>query len=171
MFSLGSVFFSITITNSPLGSCILSKSSLAVPTINSSCILVSSLARTILLFFVIPLKSFNVEFSLCGASYNIIVLFDLFISSNFSLRVFLFNGKKPINVNSVASIPEAIIAVINAHAPGIGITFIFSFNASFTISSPGSDIAGVPASDTRAIFFPSFNSYIVSIPFSSVLCL
>jgi hypothetical protein len=54
--------------------------------------------------------------------------------------------------------PEGINAFIKAHAPGTGIISILFFIASFTISSPGSDIAGVPASDTKAILFP-FNIF------------
>ena len=76
------------------------------------------------------------------------------ISFNFSSLIFLLIGKKPKNENSCASIPEAIIAVIKAHGPGIGITSIPSSKAILTISSPGSDITGVPASDTSAISLP-----------------
>ena len=76
-------------------------------------------------------------------------------SSIFSFFSFLFVDRNPKNVNSFVSIPEAISALIHAHAPGIGtISILFSI-APFTISSPGSDIAGVPASETIAIFFPS----------------
>ena len=66
-------------------------------------------------------------------------------------------GKKPIKLNSVVFIPEQINAFINAHAPGIGITSISFFIACLTISSPGSEIPGVPASETNAIFCPSNN--------------
>lgn len=76
------------------------------------------------------------------------------ISFNFSSLIFLFVDKKPKNENSFASIPEDIMAVISAHGPGIGITLIPSPNAILTISSPGSDITGVPASETIAIFLP-----------------
>ena len=93
------------------------------------------------------------------------------ICSSFSFLFFLFNGKKPKNVNSFASIPDAISAVIAAHAPGIGITFILFSKHFFTISSPGSDITGVPASDTNATFFPSNNLFINSSIFISSLCL
>ena len=74
-------------------------------------------------------------------------------------------------MNSLLSIPEAINPLIAAHGPGIGIISISFFFASFTISSPGSDITGVPASDTNAIFFPSINLLINSSLFISSLCL
>ena len=65
--------------------------------------------------------------------------------------------KNPKKVNSLVLIPEEINALIAAHAPGIGIIFILFLIASFTISSPGSEIPGVPASETNAIFSP-FNN-------------
>jgi len=61
--------------------------------------------------------------------------------------------------------------VTNAHAPGIGIISIFLLIASFTITSPGSEIIGVPASDTKAIFSPLNNFSINSSTFDSSLCL
>ena len=67
--------------------------------------------------------------------------------------------------------PEPIKALINAHAPGIGITSISFSMACFTISSPGSHIAGVPASDTNAIFFPSNKLSINIEDFEFSLCL
>ena len=116
-------------------------------------------------------KSVNVFFILCGASYIIIVFSDLLISSNFSFLNFLFNGKKPKKVNSFVSNPDAIKAFTNAHAPGIGITSIFSSIAFFITSSPGSQIPGVPASDTNAIFSPLFNFSINLSLLVSSLCL
>ena len=67
--------------------------------------------------------------------------------------------------------PELIIALIKAHAPGIGTICIPSFIAFFTIISPGSDITGVPASETKAMHLPSFNSLISPSTFISSLCL
>jgi len=74
----------------------------------------------------------------------------------------LFVDKKPTKTNSLVLNPEAITALTNAHAPGIGIISISFFIASFTISSPGSDIPGVPASETIAIFSP-FNAFSINI--------
>ncbi len=50
--------------------------------------------------------------------------------------------------------PEAHNAVILAVTPGIGTTEIFASTQTFTNSYPGSDIAGIPASVTRAMAFP-----------------
>ena len=99
------------------------------------------------------------------------VLFSSFISSNFSFLNFLFKGKNPIKTNSFVSKPDAIKALIAAQAPGIGITSIFSSIAFFAITSPGSEIPGVPASETTAIFLPSFNLFIKKSSLSSSLCL
>ena len=85
------------------------------------------------------------------------VAVQAFILSNFSFLFFLFNGKKPMKVNSVVSNPEQINALTKAQAPGIGTTFILLFIHCFTISSPGSDIPGVPASVINAIFLLSNN--------------
>ncbi len=74
-------------------------------------------------------------------------------------------------VNSLVFNPDEIIALIAAHAPGIGIISISFSIASFTISSPGSDIPGVPASETIAIFSPfkSFSINILLLTFSFCL--
>ena len=57
--------------------------------------------------------------------------------------------------------PDVIKAFISAQAPGIGIISILFCMASFTITSPGSEIAGVPASVIRAIFSP-FNNLLIN---------
>ena len=58
--------------------------------------------------------------------------------------------------------PDPISAFTKAHAPGIGIISTLFLIASFTISSPGSEMPGVPASETIAIFLPS-NSFSIKI--------
>ena len=67
--------------------------------------------------------------------------------------------------------PEQISAFTKADAPGIGIISILFSIAFFTISSPGSDIPGVPASETNAMFFPSnkFSINIGDVSFSDSL--
>ena len=145
---------STKITHSPLYSTLFNISDI-LPLINSSWILVSSLAIQI---FLSPKTSsivFKVLSSLWGASYIINVLKSYFNSSNFFTFSDFFADKNPINSNSLVEKPEHIIAFIAAQAPGIGITLIFLSIAFFITSSPGSDIPGVPASDTNAIFFPS----------------
>ena len=97
--------------------------------------------------------SSNVFFNLCGASYNIIVFLSNFIFSKTSCFSLLFVGRNPIKVNSFVLNPEHISADIPATGPGIGITSISFSIASFTIASPGSEMPGVPASDTIATFF------------------
>ena len=74
-------------------------------------------------------------------------------------------------MNSFVSIPEHIKEFIIAHAPGIGTIFIPSSMHFFITSSPGSQIPGVPASDTNAIFCPSCNFSINTFDFVSSLCL
>ena len=64
-------------------------------------------------------------------------------------------------MNSLVFNPDAINAFTKAQAPGIGITSIFSSIAFFITSSPGSQIPGVPASETNAIFFSFFNFSII----------
>ena len=108
---------------------------------------------------------------MCGASYIITVCVLSFICSNFCFLFFLFKGKNPKNKNVSVFIPEPIKAFTKAHAPGIGMTFIFSCIHFFITISPGSHIPGVPASETNAIFFPFFNSFINSSDFISSLCL
>ena len=72
-----------------------------------------------------------------------------------------FDGKKPTKVKLLVENPETISAHTKAHGPGIGKTSIsFSIQA-FTIFSPGSEIAGVPASETTATSLPS-NSVLIS---------
>ena len=53
--------------------------------------------------------------------------------------------------------PDNVSAVIHAEAPGSEVTVIPDSWHIFTSISPGSDIAGVPASVIRAILFPSCN--------------
>lgn len=80
--------------------------------------------------------------------------FKYLYCSNFSRFSFLFTGRNPIKENSHVSNPELVRAEINAQAPGIATTSILFFIACLTISNPGSEIAGVPASETRAMFSP-----------------
>ena len=71
----------------------------------------------------------------------------------------------------VALLTEQIKALTNAHAPGIGTILILFSIASFTISSPGSEIPGVPASVIKAIFLLSNNFSINNSDLTSSLCL
>ena len=50
--------------------------------------------------------------------------------------------------------PHIEIAADTADGPGMGNTFILFFIQLFNNNFPGSDIKGVPASETREIIFP-----------------
>jgi DNA polymerase III alpha subunit len=78
--------------------------------------------------------------------------------------------KKPSKENLPVVKPEIESAEIAAQGPGIAKTGIFSSAQSLTKSSPGSDIAGVPASLTIAQDSPFFILAIISSPFSCLLC-
>ena len=52
--------------------------------------------------------------------------------------------------------PQALNAVVAAHGPGRASIEIPYFLASLKNLYPGSDIVGVPASDTRATLNPNF---------------
>ena len=58
-------------------------------------------------------------------------------------------------VNRPVGSPEATSAVEKAHGPGRASTLISFCTQSITISSPGSEIPGIPASVTTAILHPS----------------
>lgn len=52
--------------------------------------------------------------------------------------------------------PAALIAVVNAQGPGSASTAIPSLWAALVSLKPGSEMVGVPASDTRATLKPIF---------------
>ena len=79
---------------------------------------------------------------------------------SFSLSLFFF-GRKPSNVNLEDGNPLETSAVIAAHGPGMQIIFYPLDLASFTRSSPGSHILGIPASLTNANDFPAMRSSII----------
>jgi len=58
--------------------------------------------------------------------------------------------------------PDTTSEFIIADGPGIISTSISFSIASFTINSPGSEIQGVPASETSPTLFPDFNISIIS---------
>ena len=63
--------------------------------------------------------------------------------------------------------PDRVSAKISAQGPGILSTFRLSLIQCFTSLSPGSAIVGVPASDIRTTFNPSFS---FSVMISSLFC-
>ena len=98
-------------------------------------------------------------------SFTSFISFKRIFLSLFSL------GINPLNKNLVVSNPEYTKAVVIAVAPGNTSKFIFSLIHLLTITAPGSDIPGVPASVTIAIFFPSLSICIISSLFPCSLCL
>ena len=61
--------------------------------------------------------------------------------------------------------PLAANAAITELGPGILKIFIFSFNASFTKTEPGSEMHGVPASDIREIILSDLSKFIIPLRF------
>ncbi len=66
----------------------------------------------------------------------------------------VFFGMKPRNVNARVGSPDATSAAMAAFAPGIGVIVWPAAIAATTSASPGSESAGVPASDTSATSHP-----------------
>src|SRR3712207_854637 len=94
-----------------------------------------------------------------------------FKSSRTFLRSLFSLGKKPLKINEVVSNPEYTKAVVIAVAPGRTSNPIPSSIHLHTITLPGSDIPGVPASVTIAISFPCFNNSIIFSLLPCSLCL
>ena len=77
-----------------------------------------------------------------------------------------FSSKKPQNVNLSDGNPDSTNADTNAVGPGTTKTGISAARAARTNLNPGSDTAGIPASDTAAIVAPpcNFSTTMVTIP-------
>ena len=87
-----------------------------------------------------------------------------------SYRCRLLTDRNPSNANLFAGKADTISALTAATGPGIDVT-VTPFSAHRrTRSSPGSDMAGVPASDTRATSMPSLSIDRIYVPFSRLLC-
>ena len=65
-------------------------------------------------------------------------------------------GRKPSNTKRPVGWPLTARAVTQALAAGTGTTLMPSASASATITSPGSEMAGMPASEHRAQFSPAW---------------
>ena len=121
----------------------------------SSYLLVSSLQRVIRrLPPRVSRSSSRVVFSRWGASYSMIVRSSRTSWLRILLCSFLSDGRNPSKQNLRAAIPDMVRAVIRAQAPGMEVTRIPSSIQRAARTSPGSDMAGVPASLTQAIFSP-----------------
>ena len=78
-------------------------------------------------------------------------------------------GRKPSKVNRPVGSPEAARAVMRAQGPGMDTTGAPAWAQARTSSSPGSLMAGVPASVTRAQFSPARMRWSTASPRDSVL--
>ena len=70
-----------------------------------------------------------------------------------SFLSFLSVGRNASNEKRLVESPDKVSAVMHAQAPGRDVTVMPAWYACFTISSPGSEIPGVPASVTSLTFF------------------
>lgn len=80
-----------------------------------------------------------------------------------------FESKNPQNVNESVGTPAAERAVMTDDAPGMGMILICAFWQSCTRRYPGSEISGVPASETIAIVSPAFKRSMIFGIFASPL--
>lgn len=157
-------------TNSPRTAFRFSRSAASdrgAPTRNSSCIFVSSRATPT---FVMPAAaSSSSSFKMrCGDSYR--TTGTRLAAMNFSEVCLPFLcGKNPKNKNSSDDSPAIDIAAASAEAPGIASIFASGANSRTRATSraPGSEMPGVPASETNTIFSPASNRSITSLAFLS----
>lgn len=87
-----------------------------------------------------------------------------------SVRLALLTLRKPSKVNLPEGIPDIAIAVANAVGPGTDSTFIPCSWHMRTKSSPGSDIAGIPASVTSTQLSPFISRATILGLISNLLC-
>ena len=85
-------------------------------------------------------------------------------------RFFLFIAKKPSKVNRPVGSPDTARAVTRAQGPGMATTGISARAQLCTSSSPGSLMAGVPASVTSAQLSPAMRRPKIASPLVSALC-
>ena len=90
-----------------------------------------------------------------GASKNTMVPRIWRRRSNQPFRSFDRVGGNPRNVKESNCIPEAVKAAMMAQGPGRGSTRMPAATAAAMSCAPGSEIVGVPASDTRATLSPA----------------
>ena len=162
-----------TRTNSPRGASARYRSSAAPSVVRhtSSCSFVSS--RQTATGRAAPrtsARSARVGTSLCGASWRTIVRRSPASSARWARRFFLFMGRKPSKVKRPVSSPDSASAVTKAHGPGTAVTVTPASAHRRTRSSPGSLIAGIPASVTSAPSSPASRRWTSSGPRPSSLC-
>ena len=91
----------------------------------------------------------------CGASRKTTATSERSSRANAARRAALFAGRKPSNRNRFAAIGEAASAAVIALGPGMGVAAMPRRQASRTSSKPGSEMRGVPASETKATSQPT----------------
>ncbi len=139
-----------TRVNSPFGRSKYTSASLTVPRKISSYTLVISRQTAIRRSPSTCIISLSARISLCGASYITNVAGWVDISTRRFCLSACFRGKKPINKKLSVGRPLAATALVTADAPGIGTTRKPFSVAATTSSYPGSEIPGIPASETTA---------------------
>ena len=133
----------------------LFNSSDKVPRSTCSFILVNSLATDDWRSPKVFKRSDNVRSSLSGDSSSRNVTESVTRVANVRRRAVPLLGKKPAKKNLSGASPADTSAVIGAEGPGNAMTDTLAFIASSTSLYPGSDIRGVPESDTKAMEAPS----------------
>ena len=101
---------------------------------------------------------------------NTMVRFSPRSSSRWSRRLFLFTLRKPSNVKRPVGRPESASAVAMAVGPGTASTRMPRAAHSATRSSPGSEMAGIPASETSTQFSPASILSQITAPRPRLLC-
>ena len=103
-------------------------------------------------------KSDNVRSKRCGASYNTVVRRSRATSVRRSRRSAPLRGKKPSNAMRAVGKPLIAAAMTNATGPGVECTVCPAAIAACTSLSPGSLMAGVPASVMTDTVAPEANA-------------
>jgi len=91
-------------------------------------------------------------------------------AARWSCRLFLLVDRKPSKQNRPVGRPDILRAVMTAQGPGMAETTMPLAAHRATRSSPGSEIAGEPASDTRAQTSPFSIRSRIRWPLSMRLC-
>ena len=91
-------------------------------------------------------------------------------ADRWAARLFFAVDKKPSKVNRPVGSPDMLRAVTAAQGPGRAETGIPAWAHWRTKSSPGSEMAGVPASETRAQHSPASSRSRIRPPLAVLLC-
>jgi len=153
----------MTIVNSPRNSVKRPNTSEIGPLTNSSCSFVNSRPTAICRSPTTRSASFKVSTMRWGASKNTTVRVSARRASSQVARALALAGGKPTKTKASVGSPDDTRAASTALGPGIASTRIPAASAAWTSRNPGSETAGVPASDTRAMEPPS-RSFSTSAP-------